>query len=586
MKEQKLIAIYQSKKSGRDKYGYSSVETGEIVIPLQYDDAGYFIDGFALVCKDGRWGVIDTDGNAVVPLIYDNASFDWVYHNEKYFANGVIPMLLDGKWGLVNSKGKEVTAFKYDNISYEDYFAGMMKVRIGGKYDGKYGYVNSKGKEVIPAIYDETGSWFEYELVYAKKDRKYGFVNKQGKIIVPFKYDGVGKGPYNYCYMVFRDGLQLVSVGERDTRRYGYIDTAGTEVIPPIYEDAKGFRQGLAAVKRNGKWGFIDKTGTVVIPFQYDEAHDFWAKGHNICNQSLSHDKDIAQVEVNGKWIWINRTGSQVIAPRRFEWIGSDFVNMVVRDEDGLYGVIEEKTGKTIITLRHKHCIRYFNNHFIAVYDNDKWGLTDYSGNVIIPLKYDYLDIADDDLFVIQQNRQFRFIDIHERALTKPYDSYFNPHRNGMARVELDGKYGFIDRNYTEIIPVIYDDAAEDFSDDLVCAKLNGKWGYINKAGKTVLPFRFERAQNFAEGLAAVCHNGRWKFIDPAGKTVMRLKTGTALACSFGYAHAGCNGFYGGLVELCKIDENGHAGCYTINKQGYTAKLYWWPDNLHEDNWY
>jgi hypothetical protein len=581
MKERKLVAIYQLGKSGRKKYSYSSVETGKIVIPLQYDDVGHFIDGFALVCKDGKWGVIDTEGNAVVPLIYDNSSHDWVYHNEIYFANGVIPMLLDGKWGLVNSKGKEVTVFKYDDIRWDaEFFDDLMEVRIG-RYNGKYGYVNNKGKEVIPAIYDEIRWHTDYELVYARKDRKYGFVNKQGKTIVPFKYDGVGKyycDYYDDYHMGFWDGLQLVNVGECDARRYGYIDTAGIEVIPPVYEDARRFRQGLAAVKWNGKWGFIDNKGTVVIPFQYDKANDFWGKGHDIYNQSLSHDEDVAQVEVNDKWIWINRTGAQVTAPRKFEKTGSDFASLVVRDEDGLYGVIEEKTGKTIIPLRHKYCIRDFNNNFIAVSDNGKWGLTDYSGNVIIPLKYDYLHIENDNLFIIELNRKYQFIDIYERALIKQYDSFFNPHGNGIARVELDGKYGFIDRNYIEIIPVIYDDAAKEFSENLICVKLNGKWGYIDKTGKTVLPFQFESAQNFGEGLEAICRNGQWMFIDHSGKTVMSLEKGTGIACCYGgYA------FYGGIVELCEIDENGSERFYTINKQGYRTKSNWWPDNLYED---
>ena len=37
----------------------------------------------------------------------------------------------------------------------------------------------------------------------------------------------------------------------------GAIDKSGNEVVPLKYDDIMGFREGLAAVKLNGKWGFI-----------------------------------------------------------------------------------------------------------------------------------------------------------------------------------------------------------------------------------------------------------------------------------------------------------------------------------------
>jgi len=43
-------------------------------------------------------------------------------------------------------------------------------------------------------------------------------------------------------------------------------------------------------------------------------------------------------------------------------------------------------------------------------------------------------------------------------------------------------KWGFCDRNKKIIIPIKYDDA-EDFLGELARVKLNGKWGYIDKNG-------------------------------------------------------------------------------------------------------
>ena len=50
-----------------------------------------------------------------------------------------------------------------------------------------------------------------------------------------------------------------------------------------------------------------------------------------------------------------------------------------------------------------------------------------------------------------------------------------------------------------------------------------GKWGYVNQAGKRVIPFSYEKAEQFSEGLAAVQLNRKWGFIDQAGKVVIPL---------------------------------------------------------------
>ena len=56
------------------KYGIQSV-TGEWIAQPIFADGGPFIGGLApLKTEDGRWGVIDTEGNIVLPFTYDAIS--------------------------------------------------------------------------------------------------------------------------------------------------------------------------------------------------------------------------------------------------------------------------------------------------------------------------------------------------------------------------------------------------------------------------------------------------------------------------------------------------------------------------------
>ena len=56
---------------------------------------------------------------------------------------------------------------------------------------------------------------------------------------------------------------------------------------------------------------------------------------------------------------------------------------------------------------------------------------------------------------------------------------------------------------YEQIIGYQYEDA-HSFSDGLAAVQKNGKWGYINTDGETVIPFEYDVAYSFSEGYAVV----------------------------------------------------------------------------------
>lgn len=64
------------------------------------------------------------------------------------------------------------------------------------------------------------------------------------------------------------------------------------------------------------------------------------------------------------------------------------------------------------------------------------------------------------------------------------------------------------------------------FSEGLALAYMNGKWGYIDKAGKFVIPPTYDFAESFSDGLAAVGvagHPPTSGYIDHSGQAVIAL---------------------------------------------------------------
>src|SRR2546421_3754540 len=69
--------------------------------------------------------------------------------------------------------------------------------------------------------------------------------------------------------------------------------------------------------------------------------------------------------------------------------------------------------------------------------------------------------------------------------------------------VDKDGKWGFIDRTGKVVIPIQFD-SANDFHEGLALVTANGKKLFIDASGRVVITPQFDIVDGFSEGLAAV----------------------------------------------------------------------------------
>jgi hypothetical protein len=85
--------------------------------------------------------------------------------------------------------------------------------------------------------------------------------------------------------------------------------------------------------------------------------------------------------------------------------------------------------------------------------------------------------------------------------------------------IERNDSYGFSDKSGKLVIPPRYG-AAKPFSEGLAPVYQAGSWGFIDSEGKMKIEPDFWDADNFPDGLAIV-HKGGWGYIDRAGKVVI-----------------------------------------------------------------
>lgn len=135
---------------------------------------------------------------------------------------------------------------------------------------------------------------------------------------------------------------------------------------------------------------------------------------------------------------------------------------------------------------------------------------------------------------------QYNFRSLSEELI---YDD-FNNSTQDLLKTQLNDKWGFIDRTGREVIPFKYD-AIGTFSDGLVKAKIGEKWGFIDKRGTEIIPFKFDEVSSFSEGLAKAKLNQEWGFINKTGQEVIPFMFGEAGSFSDGLAPVNLVGDWG-----------------------------------------
>ena len=191
------------------KRGYYNSYTGKIVVPAQYRRAWIFSEGLAAVQKNGMIGIINRNGEVVIPFRYP-------YHgnplSEFVFDNGhCIVADTTGKCGVINSEGEWVIQPKYDNIdAYDEYvIVSSAGVRKQLTYEEKV--INSFVVDNIKA------------LTYTEQER---YENKDGEIL--------------YLDVEVKTGMFSYSVGGR----CGLMDANCRRLTDPLYA-------GIIAVDKN-----------------------------------------------------------------------------------------------------------------------------------------------------------------------------------------------------------------------------------------------------------------------------------------------------------------------------------------------
>jgi hypothetical protein len=101
-----------------------------------------------------------------------------------------------------------------------------------------------------------------------------------------------------------------------------------------------------------------------------------------------------------------------------------------------------------------------------------------------------------------------------QSVFIKPKYHYHGWMKEGRTTVGSGKKKGMIDRTGREFIPVVYDELGDYFTDGLLMAKMNGKWGFIDSLNQVIIPFEYEEVRRFTNTITGVKKGEYYYFID------------------------------------------------------------------------
>ena len=135
----------------------------------------------------------------------------------------------------------------------------------------------------------------------------------------------------------------------------------------------------------------------------------------------------------------------------------------------------------------------------------------------VIPCKYDQIGRIDQKYIRVTPENEDNstFIDWGGNTVitTSNYEDV-KDFSDGLAGVQLNDKWGFINLKGEQIIPALFN-ATGNFSEDICAVQSGEKWGYIDKKGKWIIEARFDYAQNFTGGLARIQMNSKFGLDSP-----------------------------------------------------------------------
>ena len=449
-----------------------------------------------------KYGILKNN-NKILPNIFSKHYSSNLLLTQKILS-------LNGSYGLFNMETEKWDIpMEYSSLDLLN--NGLFKA----VFNGNYGIIDANGKIIIEFKWKYIDKIYTVDNYYIVKNKSNS--NKKGllsifdkKLTIPCEYDNIIKAGNTNYFKVKKDQF------------YNLVDINNKPIFNNWYEELylpSGGRE-YYIVKLKSKMGIIDKNENIIVPIKYI----------NIKKSAYNDGSHLAQ-NIDGKFGCITLDG-RITMP--FEYTGIEKVgyssrNIIARNNDKCKIVrVNDGVPYEITTCDYDKIES--NSKIFIVEKNNKFGMLDLYGNVILDIKYDKIEsmssssnYGNPKLYIVQSGGKYSIINTDgeklnqkEYKLIKPVYSY---NKYGSNKIDntysvvksKKNKFGLIDGFGKEITPLEFDDILKRYKNFIVFKK-NNKVGLYNFfSNKLIIPADYDSFYINKDGIIVNKGNNYYK---------------------------------------------------------------------------
>jgi len=415
--------------------------------------------------KDGKYGLIDFNGNEITNAIYD--SIESLLYKE-----GCLLVKKDDKVGLINIKGKQIIKPEYYSITADSYYNKDTKYKAVGFIictrtdEGyRYGYINSKGEKVLEPIYNTIQRVTEIiddnnAYLIVEKNGQAGLM-KNKEVILECQNEDIEYNRINELFAV------------KKASKCGVIDIKGNVILPVEYDDVWFISKNINAQKGENTYLFNEK-GEKIENSEYSTI--------------IETDNEEFKITIKEQKYGVVNRNNEVLINNDYQYIEYAFEDYFIVTKDGKVGIIN-KNGQEKIGLEYSVIQKLKDTKVLQAINLETNIIDFYDMNINkIYTTSDATVYTKDNYIKILSKNDMKYLDIFGKEISNK-DIYIN---NKLFASSKEGKWGFVDKNNNIIVEMKYDIVTEFNEYGFAGIKLDNKWGVIDQEGKVILEPKYE----------------------------------------------------------------------------------------------
>ncbi len=333
---------------------------------------------FVKLEKENKFGLLDRKMQEVLKFKYEEIHF---------LADSTFLVLKDGKYSLLNKDEEVIKAYDFESV--HPHTCGYLISQ-----NDKLGYMTLDGTMSIPLEMDTIFNSPSSGHITFKKEGKLGWASRKGEMILPAKYDRCIINNKGKIQFVFNQGV-LFKFTESEN---------GQELQTMEFDAVESFTRDLWLTSKMGLYGIYKDTEIWPVEFESIKKHTLAPQRRTLLFRKKGNQYDVFTEKLELEFsiqadsiLPINSTKLIAGPPgyatpyhqRTSSYIVIGNAPICTFKRNGKWSLLD-KEGKELSDIVYDQIYPFFHKKLFSVCKNNKWGIIDNYGEIIVPIEEPY----------------------------------------------------------------------------------------------------------------------------------------------------------------------------------------------------